>query len=161
MKVRGGHPSKTWWAPYLNLQVDKSESRAPLQVDADSKKCQIVVFEMAKRLVHSFYYQPKGMPTSRDNFSGSGGVLTQASLKVFIHLKKNKNASPNTIYPIVPNSQQYTTQIAFPTRVQFIPFTSLMARPFPNEVITIIFSQSGSTLALSLPSPFLGLILGV
>ena len=32
--------------------------------------------QMAKNLVHSFYYilyQPKGVPSSRDNFSGSGG----------------------------------------------------------------------------------------
>ena len=31
----------------------------------------------AKNLVHSFYhipYQPKGVPTSRNNFSGSGGM---------------------------------------------------------------------------------------
>jgi len=44
---------------------------------------------------------------------------------------------------------EYTTQIAFPTRVQFIPFTSLMASPFPNEVITIIFPLVGSFLSLS------------
>ena len=32
---------------------------------------------MTKKLVHSFYhilYQPKGVPTSRDNFSGTGGT---------------------------------------------------------------------------------------
>ena len=55
----------------------KSEGWAPLWVDAGSKKCQICVVQMAKNLVHSFYhilYQPKGVPTSRDNFSGPGGT---------------------------------------------------------------------------------------
>ena len=56
----------------------KSQRWVPLWVDADSKKCQICVVQMAKNLVHSFYhilYQPKGVPTSSCNFSGSGGIL--------------------------------------------------------------------------------------
>ena len=51
------------WAPPKNLWVDESKRWAPLWVDADSKKCQICVVQMAKNLVHSFYlilYQPKG-----------------------------------------------------------------------------------------------------
>ena len=60
-----GTPQTKW--------VDESERWAPLWVDADSKKCQICVVQMAKNLVHSFYhilYQP----ISSDNFSGSGGM---------------------------------------------------------------------------------------
>ena len=48
-----------------------------LWVDADSKKFQkIQMVQNAKNLLHSSYhihYQPKGAPTSRGNFSGSGG----------------------------------------------------------------------------------------
>ena len=54
----------------------KSEGWAPLWVDADSKQCQICVVQMQKNLAHSIYYilyQPKGVPTPRDNFSGTGG----------------------------------------------------------------------------------------
>ena len=38
---------------------------------------------MAKFLVHSFYhilYQPKGVPSSRDNFSGSGGTYLESRI---------------------------------------------------------------------------------
>ena len=56
----------------------KSEGLAPLWVDADSKKCQICVVQMTKKnLAHSFYYilyQPKGVSSPRDNFSGTGGI---------------------------------------------------------------------------------------
>jgi hypothetical protein len=65
------------WAPPKNFWVDESKRWAPLWVDADSKKCQICVVQMAKNLVHSFYhilYQPKGVATSSHNFSGSGGT---------------------------------------------------------------------------------------
>ena len=72
---------KTMW-------VDESERWAPLWVDADSKKCQICVVQMVKNLAHSFYhilYQPKGVPISGGNFSGSGGKLQLESIKVKIH----------------------------------------------------------------------------
>ena len=82
-KVRGGYPQKTFglmksqrWAPFYKTWVDESKWWAPLWVDADSKKCQICVVQMAKNLVHSFYhilYQPKGVPIPSHNFSGTGG----------------------------------------------------------------------------------------
>ena len=56
----------------------KSEGWAPLWFDGDSKNCQICVVQMAKNLAHSFYhilYQPKGVPISSHNFSGTGGNL--------------------------------------------------------------------------------------
>ena len=40
---------------------------------------------MAKKLVHSFYYilyQPKGVPSSRENFSGTGGMLAHFGVLV-------------------------------------------------------------------------------
>ena len=39
--------------------------------------------KMTKNLVHSFYYilyQPKGVPTPRDNFSGTGSTKTNSKL---------------------------------------------------------------------------------
>ena len=59
----------------------KGEKRALLWKDVDSKKCQICVVQMAKNLIHSFYYilyQPKGVPSSHCNFSGSGGTKMAA-----------------------------------------------------------------------------------
>jgi hypothetical protein len=68
MKVRGGHPSK-------NLLVDESERRALLLVDADSKKCQSCVVEMAKKnrctLAIIYSINLRGC----HNFSGSGVIL--------------------------------------------------------------------------------------
>ena len=56
----------------------KSEEWAP-RVDTDSKKCQIQMVHMTKNPENfSFYYilqQPKGVPTPRDNFPGTGGTL--------------------------------------------------------------------------------------
>ena len=46
--------------------------------------------QMTKNLVHSFYhilYQPKGVPTPRDNFSGTGGSLQGLLWKSFQHNK--------------------------------------------------------------------------
>ena len=65
------------WAPPKNLWVDESKRWAPLWVDADSKKCQICVVQMAIKPGTHFLlytlYQPKGVPSSRNNFSGTGG----------------------------------------------------------------------------------------
>ena len=75
------------WVPPKNLWVnEKSEVGTPLKTWVDEskrwaqgfKKCQIQMVQNAKNLVHSFYhilYQPKGVPTSRDNFSGTDGTL--------------------------------------------------------------------------------------
>ena len=65
------------WVPPKKLGLMKSQRWVPLWVDADSKKCQICVVQMAKNLVHSFYYilyQPKGVPSPSCNFSGTGGI---------------------------------------------------------------------------------------
>ena len=66
-KVFGGYPPLTFHQPKCFLGVPTSDF---------SKKCQIQMVQNAKNMVHSFYhilYQPKGVPTSIDNFSGSGG----------------------------------------------------------------------------------------
>ena len=63
----GGYPPLTFHQPKCFLGVPTSDF---------SKKCQIQMVKNAKNMVHSFYhilYQPKGVPTSIDNFSGSGG----------------------------------------------------------------------------------------
>ena len=55
----------------------KSQRWVPLWVDADSKKCQICVVQMTKNpgtLFLSYTLSTQGVPTSRDNFSGSGGM---------------------------------------------------------------------------------------
>ena len=67
------------------MWVDESERWVPLWVDADSKKCQIGVVQMAKNLAHSFYnilYQHKGVPISSHNFSGTGGMVANMNLNV-------------------------------------------------------------------------------
>ena len=64
------------WAPPRNLWVDESKRWAPLWVDADSKKCQICVVQMTKKpgtLFLSYTLSTQGVPTSRYNFSGTGG----------------------------------------------------------------------------------------
>ena len=56
----------------------KSEKWAPLWVDADSKKCQICVVQMTRKPLPfflSYTLSTQGVPTSRDNLSGSGGIL--------------------------------------------------------------------------------------
>ena len=73
----------------------KSEGWAPLKTyrlmkNVGSKKCQICLGQMKKKLVHSFYYilyQPKGVLTPRDNFSGTGGSLQGLLWKSFQHNK--------------------------------------------------------------------------
>ena len=52
------------------------------------RNAKIQMVQNAKNLVHSFYhtlYQPKGVPISGGNFSGSGGKLQLESIKVKIH----------------------------------------------------------------------------
>ena len=66
-QVFRGYPPLTFHQPKGYLGVPTSDF---------SKKCQIQMVQNAKNMVHSFYhilYQPKGVPTSIDNFSGSGG----------------------------------------------------------------------------------------
>ena len=63
----------------------KSEGWAPLWVDVDSKKCQIQMVQMTKNLTNTLsityiLYQPKGVPTPRDNFSGTGNLELYNSL---------------------------------------------------------------------------------
>ena len=46
---------------------------------------------MAKNLVHSFYYilyQPKGVPTSRNNFFGTGGTFLFLNDRIYSYTKK-------------------------------------------------------------------------
>ena len=65
-----GTPQTMW--------VDESERWAPLWVDADSKKSQICVVQMAKNpgtLFLSYTLSTQGVPISRCNFSGTGGTL--------------------------------------------------------------------------------------
>jgi hypothetical protein len=73
MKVRGGHP--------IGL----------MQIPRNVKF--VYVVQMAKNLVHSFYhilYQPKGVPTSSHNFSGSGG-----SHQFLLQVQCEKNSADN------------------------------------------------------------------
>ena len=39
------------------------------------KNAKFVKLKWQKTQLNSFYYQPKGLPSSKDNFSGSGGTL--------------------------------------------------------------------------------------
>ena len=56
----------------------KSEGWAPLRFDADYKKCQICVVHMTIKTgtytlsITYMLYQSNGVPTPRDNFSGTG-----------------------------------------------------------------------------------------
>ena len=75
------------WAPPKNLWVDECKRWAPLWVDADSKKCQIFVVQITKNpgtLFLSYTLSTQGVPTSRDNFSGSGGEKIQELINVTI-----------------------------------------------------------------------------
>ena len=67
------------WAPHLNLQVDKSERWAPrlMQIPKNAKFVQLKGQKTwyTPSIIYIFY-QPKGVPTSRVNFSDSGGIVS-------------------------------------------------------------------------------------
>ena len=72
----------------------------------------VYVVQMAKNLVHSFYcilYQPKGVPTSSQNFSGTGGTYLEKKvfapffITTYISVKRKQNGTlPVAIYNKAP-----------------------------------------------------------
>ncbi len=86
------------WAPPKKLGLMKVRGGHPFGLMQIPKNAEFVVVEMAKNLVHSFYYilyQPKGVTTPRDNFSGSGGNIHSQFCEqirvIVIYLFQNKN----------------------------------------------------------------------
>ena len=119
-KVRGGHPSKNlgWWKvrgghPLKTFGLMKVRGGHPFGLMEIPKNAKLV--QMAKNLVHSFYhilYQPKGVPTSSCNFSGSGGMLWKfrnwlldSVRKITLKLYREKSSHTSSLIQFTNSSQ--------------------------------------------------------